>query len=80
MKNQPTETIRDGALKATIWKNQSDNGPYYTVNFGRTYTDDQGNAQTSESFTSGQLLRIAHLSTRAYDRVAALREADRNEA
>ncbi len=77
MTNQPTETIRDGALKATIWQNQSESGPYYTVNFGRTYTDDLGNAQTSESFTPGQLLRIAHLATRAYDHIMALRQFDK---
>ncbi len=72
--NKPAFSVRDGALKCTIWKNASEKGSFYSVNFSRTYTDAQGNYRDSESFSGSELLRLAHLAGKAYDHVAALRE------
>jgi hypothetical protein len=78
--NKPAFTLRDGSLKATIWKNFGEKGNFYSVNFGRTYTDAQGNFRDSDSFSGSELLRLAHLASKAYDHVAALREADDEES
>ena len=75
MANQPTDTLRDGSLKATIWKNEGEKGAFFSVNLSRTYKDDAGNYHDSDSFSGSELLRIAHLASRAYDRVAQLRQA-----
>lgn len=75
---KPIETIRDGSLKASIWKNQSEKGPFYSVRITRTYTDEQGNFHDSDSFSGSELLRVARLAGKAYDRAAELR-ADTNE-
>ena len=77
MANRPEDTLRDGPLKATIWRNEGDKGPFYSVQLIRTYTDDSGNLQNSDSFSSKDLLRVAHLATKAYDRAAELRAASR---
>lgn len=74
MANQPTDTLRDGSLKATIWKNEGEKGAFFSVNLSRTYKDDAGNYHDSDSFSGSELLRIAHLASRAYDRVAQLRQ------
>lgn len=71
--NKPTQTIRDGAIKATIWPNMSDKGLFYTVEFSRTYTDEAGNVHSAGSFSGTQLLQVARLAERAYDRIGELR-------
>ena len=35
----PVETLRDGNLKATIWRNFGENGTFYSVEISRTYKD-----------------------------------------
>lgn len=45
----------------------------------RTYKDEGDNDQDSDSFSGTQLLQVAHLATRAYDRVGELRAMDREE-
>ena len=77
MANQPIETLRDGRLKATIWKNFGDNGNFYSVNLTRIYQKDNGDWQDSDSFSGTELLRIARLAGKAYDRVNELRASDR---
>lgn len=76
MTNKPTKTLRDGQLKATIWKNFGEKGSFYTVNLTRTFKDEGGKYQDSDSFSGNELLRIARLATRSYDLVAELRQAD----
>ena len=72
--NNPIETLRDGALTATIWANQSSEGKtFHSVTFGRTYTDDAGNVKNADSFSGSDLLKIARLSGQAYDRIIELR-------
>lgn len=76
--NKPTETLRDGSLKATIWKNEGEKGPFFSVSLTRIYTDPAGNYHDSDSFSGSELLRIAHLASRAYDRIADLRQVEAN--
>ena len=77
MANQPTETLRDGSLKATIWKNEGEKGAFFSVNLSRTYKDEAGNYHDSDSFSGTELLCIAHLATRAYDLMSELRQQER---
>lgn len=74
---KPVDTLRDGSLKATIWKNEGENGPRYSVNLTRTWRDEQGNYHDSDSFSGNELLRIARLANIAYDEIAIHRENDR---
>ena len=75
--NRPTATLRDGRLKATIWKQSSENGDFYQVTFTRSYQDDAGEWHDSSNFSGSELLRIAHLAQRAYDETRELRAEDR---
>ncbi len=77
MANQPIETLRDGSLKATIWKNFGDKGNFYSVNLTRLYTDEAGNFHDSDSFSGSELLRIARLASKAYDLTNELRKAEK---
>ncbi len=73
--NKPIDRLRDGSLKATIWANPHEQGIRYSVELSRTYKDDAGNYQDARSFSGAELLRIAHLAGKAYDRVSALRQS-----
>lgn len=76
-KNQPAEKIRDGALVATIWANQGANGStFYAAEFSRTYQDAKGNYREATSFSNSELLRLAHLAAKVYDRLNELRRSD----
>lgn len=77
--DKPARTLRDHNIKAVIWRNQSDKGPWYSVEFIRSYKDGDEWKDT-RTFSNGQLLQVSHLAAKAYDAVAKLQAADREEA
>ncbi|MEL6324105.1 MAG: hypothetical protein AAFQ84_07730 [Pseudomonadota bacterium] len=76
-KEKPVRTLRDGLLKAVIWRNEGEKGPFYSVQLLRAYQDDQETWHDVNSFSGGDILRIAHLTGHAYDAIAKLRGEDR---
>lgn len=64
--NAPIETLRDGAIKASIWSNQGDNGEFLTTTFARTYTDSEGEPKDTHGFTGRDLLVVSELAREAY--------------
>src|SRR5690606_4598065 len=77
--NKPTATLSDGRSKATIWKQNSDKGDFFRVTFSRSYKDEAGNWHDSDSFSGTELLRLAHLATKAFDQTNDLRQSSRDE-
>lgn len=71
--NRPAEAIRDGNLKATIWENQGEKGPYHSVSLAKTYQDKDGNLRDTNSFGTNDLLRVAELARSAYHRTNEIR-------
>ncbi|WOI52571.1 hypothetical protein [Parvularcula sp. LCG005] len=67
-KQLPEATIQDGAIKATIWRNEGDNGPYFATTITRTYRDAAGNPKETNSLVGTDLLRAAELARGAYAR------------
>ena len=65
-KNRPVHEVRIGANKATIWCNQTANGPMYNVTFARIYRDAEDNWKESASFSRDDLLVIAKLADIAH--------------
>lgn len=80
--NKPVDTIRDGAIKATIWANplKEGDGLRYSVDLTRSYTDSQGNWHDTNSFSNGELLRVARLAGKAYDRIGELKADAKSDA
>jgi hypothetical protein len=72
-KNAPVEVLRDGALKATIWENAGENGPYFTTTFARTYQASDGSLKDAHSFSGSEMLRVPELPRQAYSTVSAYR-------
>ena len=71
-KQKPAATLRDGALKATLWRKQSEKGVFYNVTLSRTYKDGD-EYKDSHSFSGAELLRVARLAGKAYDLADELR-------
>ena len=78
-KPRPADTLRDGNVKATIWRNNGQNGTYYNTKFSRSYQDQNGNYHESDSFGGTDVLKVGRLSERAYDREQELRQQDREQ-
>lgn len=78
--NQPADVIRDTNLKATIWRNEAEKGPFYATEFTRTYRDRDGEYRDTHSFVAADLLRLSELARKAYDRTSELRREDREHA
>ena len=76
-KKKPYATLRDGAIKAVIWKNSGEKGDFYSVDFSRTYKDDQDEYRDSSSFSGTDLLKVNRLSLKAYDVISEARAEDR---
>lgn len=71
--NKPTDTIRDGSMKAVIWGNPTKNGTRYSVELVRSYKDEAGKWHDTSYLSNGEMLRGARLLSLAYDRVLVLR-------
>lgn len=75
--NPPRDVMRDGNLKASIWRNEGEKGPFYSASLARTYKDQNGDLHDAHSFAGSELLRVAELARKAYDRT---RELHRDES
>ncbi|ANK83160.1 MAG: hypothetical protein TEF_21935 [Rhizobiales bacterium NRL2] len=73
---RPAETLRDGSIKASIWRNEGEKGPFYTTSLSRTYTDAEGNSRDTSSFIGTDLLKVAELARGAYERTREMRRED----
>jgi len=72
----PVDTLRDGALKATIWRRQSETKDYFTTSFAKTYSDKEGALKDGHSFGQSDLLGVAELARLAHQRTAELKRED----
>ena len=80
MANQkPVDEIRIGRVKATIWRNGTDEQPRHNVTFGRLYKEaDQW--KTTQSFGRNDLLVLAKVADQAHSCIFALPREEEPEA
>ena len=71
-KKAPVDVVRVGALKASLWENVGENGPFLKVTFAKTYTQD-GEPKDTNGFDERDLLGVSHLAKKAFDRIAELK-------
>ena len=76
----PASTLRDGNLKASIWQNEGERGTYYSTTFSKTYKDEQGQFQETQSFSQNDLLRISELARQAHHEASVLRQVERSQS
>lgn len=74
----PIETLRDGALRLSIFRNAGERGPYYTMAVGRSFKDEKtGQFRETSTFQGSEALRMSHLMVQGYERTLALTGQDR---
>jgi hypothetical protein len=57
---KPVHKIRDGAIEVAMWRNERDDGPWYSVTHRRSYK--KGDRwQDADSYAQGDLLTLAKL-------------------
>lgn len=76
--NKPVDTLRDGSLKASIFRNEGDKGHFYATTFARTYRDADGNPRDTHSFIGTDLLKLSELARAAYTRTSDLRREEKH--
>ena len=57
-KKQPEKTIQYGRVKAAVWSNQGENGYFRSITLARSYKDDKGEYQNSNSFSLWDLINV----------------------
>lgn len=78
-RNTPEDRLVDYPYKATIWRNEGEKGPYFSVTLTRSFRDDNGNYQDTHSIQSKDLLRVSELARSAHHRVNELTRDLRRE-
>ena len=68
----PIDEIPDGNLKASIWRNEGEKGPYYATEITRTYKDADGNLRDAHTFIGADLLKVSELPRKSYERTNEL--------
>ncbi len=78
--NPPVDRIKVGNITASIWRNESDNGRWYSIVIERTFKDEAtGDYKVSKSYRHGDLPFLGKAAAYAFDRVRELKAADRAE-
>lgn len=77
-KQKPMHQVRIGAIKAAVWKNETESGPRYNTTFSRLYKDgDEWN--NTDSFGRDDLLVVAKVADQAHSWIHAQSQEDREE-
>jgi len=69
-KDKPVQEVRLGAVKAAIWKNDTENGVRYNTTFSRLYKDGD-EWKNTDSFGRDDLLTLAKVADQAHSWIHA---------
>jgi len=78
-KKRPEDVVRDGQYKVSFWRNEGQERDYISGKIAKTYTDKEGNARDSQSFSVRDMLPLSHLCEAAYERGRELESELRQE-
>lgn len=78
---KPFDKVQIGSVNAALWRNTDPEGrAYYSVSFEKRYRDGKGDWQSTGSFHRDDLLVIAKVADKAFDRIQAAQAEDRTLA
>ena len=69
--NQPANTLRCGNIKATIWQNVSEKGPFFATTFTRPFKDQSGTWRNGTSFGLNDLEALVNVARQAHEWISA---------
>ena len=62
---RPATTLRCGNVKATIWQNVSEKGPFFATTFTRPFKDQSGVCRNGTSFGLNDLEALMNVACEA---------------
>ena len=68
---QPANTLRCGNIKATIWENTSEKGPFFATTFSRPFKDQASAWRNDTSFGLNGLEALMNVAFEAKEWIAA---------
>jgi hypothetical protein len=68
---RPATTLRCGNIKATIWQNVSEKGPFFATTFSRPFKDQAGEWRNGTSFGLNDLEALMNVAFEAKEWIAA---------
>jgi hypothetical protein len=68
---KPSHTLRCGNIKATIWQNASEKGPFFATTFSRQFKDQSGEWRNGISFGLNDLEALLAVTREAKEWMAA---------
>ena len=68
---QPANTLRCGNIKATIWENTSEKGPFFATTFSRPFKDQANAWRNGTSFGLNDLEALMNVAFEAKEWIAA---------
>ena len=69
--HKPANTLRCGNIKATIWHNTSEKGPFFSTTFSRQFRDQSGAWRNGASFGSWDLEFLMTIALNAKEWISA---------
>jgi len=69
--NKPANTLRCGSIKATIWQNVSDKGPFFATTFSRLFKNQSGAWRNGTSFGLNDLEALVSVAREAKEWISA---------
>ncbi|MCA9469444.1 MAG: hypothetical protein KC643_28925 [Nitrospira sp.] len=74
-KQKPLHHIRIGAVRASIWEQPSEKGPFLTVTFSRSYKDKADHWQNGHSYLGHDLEALMDCALEAKDWMRRYRQS-----
>jgi len=74
VRNQPVHKIRHGAVSASIWRQETERGPLFTVSFQKSYKEGE-EWKHSTSFGRNDLLVLSLIATRSFEWIGSQAQA-----
>ena len=68
---QPANQLRCGNIKATIWENVSEKGPFFATTFSRPFKDQSGTWRNGTSFGLHDLEALLTVAREAKEWIAS---------
>jgi hypothetical protein len=69
---RPANTLRCGNIKATIWENASEKGPFFATTFSRPFKDQSGVWRNGTSFGLNDLQALMNVAFEAKEWIALM--------
>ncbi len=77
---KPFHQIRVGSIRASLWENPSEKGPFLTVTFSRSYKDKSGQWHNGQTYRGRDLDALIDCAQEAKAFIRRHRQSNRGEA